>query len=94
MDTVISVLPLLLSIVPAGFIVPLLPNVSVLQLCFSVYNEGLSWCVFLTASLFILLYTHMCDSQTYYVYSERGTLNATQLKLKSLNCSQTKLCLT
>lgn len=29
--------------------------------------------------------TRVCDSQTYYVYSERDTLNATQLKLKSLN---------
>lgn len=35
----------------------------------------------------------VCDSQTYYVHSERDTLNATQLKLMSLNSSLTKLLL-
>lgn len=42
-----SVLPVLLPIVPAGFIVPLLPNVCVPQRCFSVYkgvDPGIYFC--------------------------------------------------
>lgn len=55
--------------------------------------------VHISDSIIILLYTHVCvcicvcNSQT-YVYLKRDTLNAFQLKLKSLNSSLTKLCLT
>lgn len=77
---------LLLSLVPACFLLPLLSNMSVLvpSLQPRVLDPEVWFCH--------LQCTQVCDSQIYFS-SERDTLNAiNQLKQISLNSSFTKLC--